>query len=48
MSGGLGAIGNVVGLIIGLAIVAVVATHPAVITDFFSGVSSATTAAERG
>ena len=48
MSSGLGALGNVVGLIIGLGIVAVIATHPTVISSFFNGVAAATTAAERG
>ena len=48
MSGGLGQISNVIGMIIGLAIVATLATHPAIVTDFFTGVSTATTAAEKG
>lgn len=39
---------NIVGLIIGLAIIAVLATHPQIISDFFNGVSSATRAAEAG
>lgn len=48
MGGALGGLTNVIGLIIGLAIVAVIATHPTVISSFFSGIATATTAAERG
>lgn len=41
-------VGNAIGLIVGLAVVAVIATHPGAITAFFSGLSGAVTAASRG
>lgn len=47
-SGALGTVTTIVGGIIGLAIVAVIATHPTVISSFFSGTASAVKAAEAG
>lgn len=41
----LDSLGNVVAIIVGAAIVAVLAAKPAIVSDFFNGVAKATSAA---
>lgn len=43
--GALDKIGNIVGIIVGAAIVAVLAAKPQIVRDFFGGVATATRAA---
>lgn len=38
-------LGNIIALIVGAAIVAVLAAKPKIVSDFFNGVASATSAA---
>lgn len=45
MSGGLNQLGNIVALVIGAAIVAVLAAKPQVVATFFSGIANVTNAA---
>lgn len=44
--GAVNSLGNIVGMIVGLAIIAVIAAHPTLISNFFGGVASAVTAAK--
>lgn len=44
--GALNSLGNIIGIIVGLAIVATLAAKPAIVNDFFSGVSSDISAAK--
>jgi hypothetical protein len=44
--GAANSIANIIGLIVGLAIIAVLAAKPQIIGTFFSGVSGAVTAAK--
>lgn len=46
MSGGLNMLANVVALVIGAAIVAILAAKPQIVETFFSGVANVTRAAE--
>lgn len=45
MKGGFGAIANIIGLFTTVAIVALLAAKPQIVTNFFSGVAGATRAA---
>jgi Ca2+/Na+ antiporter len=45
MSGGLNTIGNIVALVLGAAIVAILAAKPEIVHTFFSGVANVTNAA---
>ena len=45
MGNALGTVTTIVGGVIGLAIIAVLAVHPAIINDFFGGVATDVTAA---
>jgi len=44
--GAINSLGNIIGLIVGLAIIAVLAAKPAIVGTFFTGVSGAVTAAK--
>lgn len=46
--GALNSLGNIIGAVIGLAIIAVLATHPTIVSDFFTGVSTDVKSAEVG
>lgn len=46
MGGALNSVTNVVGLIVGLAIIATLAAKPQIVQTFFSGLSSAVNAAQ--
>lgn len=48
MSDALGSATTIVGGIIGLAIIAVLAVHPQIVTSFFSGVATDVNAARQG
>jgi hypothetical protein len=43
--GALDKLGNIVGIIVGAAIVAVLAAKPKIVSDFFGGIATATKAA---
>lgn len=45
MSGGLNTVGNIVALVIGAAIVAILAAKPQIVGTFFSGLANVTNAA---
>ncbi len=45
MSGGLNTVGNIVALVLGAAIVAILAAKPQIVATFFSGVANVTNAA---
>lgn len=47
MSGGLNTLGNIVALVLGTAIVAILAAKPQIVQTFFSGVANVTSAAEQ-
>jgi len=44
--GAINSLGNIIGLIVGLAIIAVLAAKPQIVGTFFSGVSGAVSAAK--